>query len=236
MSSWQPEEVTAAEIGYSGQEQIDIMLHRIVELGGTAQMRDLYEAMEAVLNPQGCTLSFQGKSSARFFINRRAVEEGYVYPHDRANPGWRITPKGRARVQSSPAPVWIPEETAEHPDEPSVSEPLAESRQEPDEFVAVEPVVDQAPEPGEIKGLLGYVDQLLGGLPEIDAEHLLDPDSTTLFREGPPQDIQNTVRALMEFAHPGEVSLKLTLNSDGWHVVLHVHPRKGDENIGRRSV
>ena len=57
-------------------------------------MADIYAAIERHM--QGRRLSFQGKASLRFFVNRVAVRAGYVYPHD---PGqrdaWRITPEGR---------------------------------------------------------------------------------------------------------------------------------------------
>lgn len=91
--------VTGSEAGYTGDEQIEIALKQIVELGGRAQMADLYTAMEKVLNPRGLTLSAQGKASLRFFVNKIAVEAGYVYPYNRDDQGWRITPLGREFLQ-----------------------------------------------------------------------------------------------------------------------------------------
>ena len=89
-------EVTGTEAGYSGEDQIRIMLERIHERGGAAMMQELYDAVEQVLNPQGMTLSKQGKSSVRFFINEVAVRKGYVLPYDRQNPGWRLASGGHA--------------------------------------------------------------------------------------------------------------------------------------------
>src|SRR5258708_7643984 len=43
----------------------------------------------------GAHLSTQGKASLRFFVNRVAVEAGYIYPYEKDNPGWRITPEGK---------------------------------------------------------------------------------------------------------------------------------------------
>ncbi len=63
-------------------------------------MAELYEPLERALNESGQTLSYQGKASYRFFINRVAVDAGYLYPHDKRNPGWRITPQGRDYVAS----------------------------------------------------------------------------------------------------------------------------------------
>lgn len=87
--------VTGFDAGLSGDEQIRIALQRIVERGGEAQMAELYAAVEERLRPRGLALSDQGRASLRFFINKVAVEAGYLYPHDKAKPGWRITPEGR---------------------------------------------------------------------------------------------------------------------------------------------
>jgi hypothetical protein len=76
-------------------------------------------------------------------------------------------------------------------------------------------VKEHPPEPVKVKGLLAYVDQVHDSLPETAAKDLLAPDSTTVSGKGSPQEIRDTVRTLMQFAHPGEVTLKLTLNSGG---------------------
>lgn len=87
--------VTGFEAGLSGDDQVRIALEKIAAHGGLAQTRDIYEAVEAVINPRGFTLSEQGRSSLRFFVNKVAVDAGYVHPHDREAPGWRITAQGR---------------------------------------------------------------------------------------------------------------------------------------------
>lgn len=92
--------VTGSEAGLTGDQQIRLALQRIAESGGRAQMGDLYAAIEDGINPVGYTLSDQGRASLRFFINRVAVEAGYVHPHDKDNPGWRITAKGRELLDS----------------------------------------------------------------------------------------------------------------------------------------
>ena len=88
-------EATGFEAGLSGDDQIRVALQRMIERGGEAQMPDIYEAVEARIRPKGFALSRQGRASLRFFVNRVAVQAGYVYPHDKENPGWRITPEGR---------------------------------------------------------------------------------------------------------------------------------------------
>jgi hypothetical protein len=84
-----------ADAGLSGDDQIRIALMTIVAKGGVARSRDFYDAIEVVLNPRGFTLSETGKASVRFFVNKVAVEAGYVHPHDRESPGWRLTAQGR---------------------------------------------------------------------------------------------------------------------------------------------
>ena len=99
----EPKQLTGFDAGLSGDDQIRIALQRMIERGGEAQMPDIYEAVEARIRPNGFALSRQGRASLRFFVNRVAVQAGYVYPHDKANPGWRITPEGRDFVGSPPA-------------------------------------------------------------------------------------------------------------------------------------
>ena len=94
---------TGAEFGLSGDDQVGLVVRHIAERGGHAEMSELYGAIEANLG--GNTLSEQGRSSLRFFVNEVAVEKGYLQPHDPANPGWHLTEKGRelARALTSDA-------------------------------------------------------------------------------------------------------------------------------------
>src|SRR5262245_1372750 len=95
--------VTGFEAGLSGDEQIRIALQEIVASGGSAPMADLYAAVERRM--AGRKLSYQGRASLRFFINRVAVRAGYIYPHDPAQrDAWRITPEGRELLSHGPEP------------------------------------------------------------------------------------------------------------------------------------
>jgi hypothetical protein len=95
MPSTKPKPATGSDAGLSGDDQIRLVLQEIVRRGGRAKTGDLYPVVESVMNANGFTLSEQGKASLRFFINKVAVDAGYVHPHDRADPGWRITESGR---------------------------------------------------------------------------------------------------------------------------------------------
>lgn len=87
--------VTGAEANLSGDDQIEIALRTIVENNGVAEMQQIYAAVDAVLDQSDFQLSDQGKATLRRLVNHNAVLAGYIYPHDRRNPGWRITPEGR---------------------------------------------------------------------------------------------------------------------------------------------
>lgn len=93
MTALQP--IKGTDVGLTGADQVHIALSAIAERGGVAQTRDIYTAMEAVLNPKGYTLCKQGKDSLRFFVNTVAVKKNYLYPSDKTSPGWRLTPHGR---------------------------------------------------------------------------------------------------------------------------------------------
>lgn len=101
MVTQQLRQATGFEAGISGDEQIRIVLRRIIARGGEAQMADLYDALEEQMRSRDFTLSDQGRASLRFFVNRVAVEAGYVYAHDKNRPGWRIAPEGREFAMSA---------------------------------------------------------------------------------------------------------------------------------------
>ncbi len=92
---------TGANVGLSGVDQIMICLNVIEKYGGAAEMEMFYGPIETIVQKRsGAALSVQGKASLRFFINKKAVEKGLVFPHDRSNPGWRITEHGRLKLKA----------------------------------------------------------------------------------------------------------------------------------------
>ena len=62
MTALQP--IKGTDAGLTGDEQVRIALRAIAERGGVAQMSDIYAEFEAILNPQGYTLSEQGRARA----------------------------------------------------------------------------------------------------------------------------------------------------------------------------
>lgn len=89
--------VTGSEAGLRGERQIQIALETINHHGGIATTRQITQAVETALHEidPNYFLSEQGKASLRFFVNKVAVNTGYVYKHDERGTGWRITPIGR---------------------------------------------------------------------------------------------------------------------------------------------
>lgn len=84
---------TAAEAGINETEQTKIALELILSQGGVAGIQQIYEAVEKKL-PKGHRLSPQGKHSLRRVVNTRAVQQNYILPYDKNNPGWHITNEG----------------------------------------------------------------------------------------------------------------------------------------------
>jgi hypothetical protein len=89
-------ELTGNDAGLTRDEQIRIVLREMIRRGGEAKISELYMAVDAVLRPRGMTLShMQGKATLRNYVNKVAVQAGYICPYDTAAPRWRITPAGR---------------------------------------------------------------------------------------------------------------------------------------------
>lgn len=93
-------EVTAAEAGLTKEQQYELIFKTILEKG-VLSTDEIYTTINDVLKKNSQTLSTQGKATLRALINNKAVNDGYIYPHDKENPGWRLTPDGRELVSTS---------------------------------------------------------------------------------------------------------------------------------------
>lgn len=162
-----PPYATGAEAELSGEAQIRIALEAMLANGGSASTKALYDALEAQM--AGKKLSLQGKSSLRYFVNKVAVEQGYVHPYDKAKPEWRITEKGRAYIQGE-EPILKPpsQEPVESIAKPTASEAdmLAErlvaaatNSKQPAEFEAVL---------ADAFTFLGFIAKQVGGAGDTD--------------------------------------------------------------------
>lgn len=93
---------TGAEAGLSREEQIRLALCALEANGGAATIDQIYRAVEAQMG--GLILSEQGRASLREFVNRVAVQKGFVQPFDERDPLWRITPAGRQLIGNETGP------------------------------------------------------------------------------------------------------------------------------------
>ena len=92
--------IKGTDVGLSGDDQLRLALKAILKNGGVAEMQDIYEAVNTELRTYNSQLSTQGQASLRFFVNKVGVQAGYIYPFDKKNPGWRVTPEGRQFIQT----------------------------------------------------------------------------------------------------------------------------------------
>jgi len=92
-------EVTAAEAGLTKEQQYELIFKTILDKE-VLTTDEIYSVINAELQKNAQTLSTQGKATLRALINNKAVSETYIYPHDKENPGWRLTPEGRELVSS----------------------------------------------------------------------------------------------------------------------------------------
>ena len=93
-------EMTGTEAGLNGERQIQIALQTIAENSGMATIGQIYAAVERHL-PARTKLSKQGQDTLRSYINRQAVQQGFVEPYDSARPGWHMTPIGEAYLRAN---------------------------------------------------------------------------------------------------------------------------------------
>lgn len=93
-------EVTAKEAGLTKEKQYELIFKAILEKGDLT-IDEIYSVINNELQKSGQTLSTQGKSTLRALVNNKAVNDGYIYPFDKGNPGWRLTPEGRDLVSSN---------------------------------------------------------------------------------------------------------------------------------------
>ena len=113
-------EVTAADAGLTKEQQYELIFKAMLDKGGLTT-DEIYGVINDVLNKNGQTLSTQGKATLRALINNKAVNESYIYPFDKENPGWRLTPEGRELVVSDNTQQEIVFNTETQQEEPFVS-------------------------------------------------------------------------------------------------------------------
>lgn len=97
------QELSAAEAGMNSERQIQIALQTMLRHGGEASNGDMYMALEQAM-PANTKLSQQGRDTFRSFINRDAVQKGWVQAADGERGVWRITDSGRTYIMELAPP------------------------------------------------------------------------------------------------------------------------------------
>jgi len=91
--------VTAKEAGLTKHRQYELIFTKLLERKMLAT-REIYSVINEELQANNQELSEDGEHTLRRLINHTATRDGYIYPHDKENPGWRLTPKGREFILS----------------------------------------------------------------------------------------------------------------------------------------
>jgi hypothetical protein len=88
-------ELTTAQARIRKDEIYQIVFKYALENDRPIEITEIYELINNRMQKDDMYLSKQGKASLRALINKTAVREGYIFPYDKNNPGWRITPEAK---------------------------------------------------------------------------------------------------------------------------------------------
>jgi hypothetical protein len=91
--------VTAAKAGLKKENIYTIVFSAALENQGSLEMAQIYDLINAELSKNDFCLSDQGKSSLRRLINNGAVNDGFIFPFDKAKSGWRVTQEAKELIQ-----------------------------------------------------------------------------------------------------------------------------------------
>jgi hypothetical protein len=93
-------EVTYTEAGLTKENVYTLVFSEMLKNPNGLETKEIYDIINAKLEEKSQTLSDQGKATLRNLINKYAVLEGYIHPHDKDNPNWRLTNAGRQLVEN----------------------------------------------------------------------------------------------------------------------------------------
>ncbi|MFN5080119.1 MAG: restriction endonuclease [Burkholderiales bacterium] len=101
-------QVTTAQAGLKKDQIYTLVFKAALQNNGVLEMPKIYEVVNSVLKQQNAILSKQGEASLRTLINSVAVTDGYIFPFDKNNPGWRITPDAKELIpDAEPQPELV---------------------------------------------------------------------------------------------------------------------------------
>jgi hypothetical protein len=93
-------EVTYTEAGLTKENVYTLIFTEMVKNDNGLEIKEIYEIINNKLAENSQILSEQGKATLRNLINKYAVMEGYVFPHDKNHPNWRLTNAGKDLIEN----------------------------------------------------------------------------------------------------------------------------------------
>ena len=93
-------EVTYTEAGLTKENVYTLIFTEMLNNPNGLETKEIYDIVNNKLAEKSQVLSAQGKATLRNLINKYAVLEGYVYPHDKDNPNWHLTNAGKGLVEN----------------------------------------------------------------------------------------------------------------------------------------
>ncbi len=91
-------QVIPSEAGLKKEQIYIAVFTAAMKNEGAIETSKIYDIINDILRKNNNELSDLGKSSIRALINTTAVNEGYIYPFDKNNKGWRITPEAKELI------------------------------------------------------------------------------------------------------------------------------------------
>jgi len=92
-------EVTYTEAGLTKENVYSLIFNEMIKYPNGIDIKNIYEIINNKLKINSQILSEQGRATLRNLINKYAVLEGFVFPYDNENPGWRLTNEGSKLIE-----------------------------------------------------------------------------------------------------------------------------------------
>jgi hypothetical protein len=92
-------EVTYKEASLTKENVYSLIFAEMIKYPDGIDTKEIYEIINKKLSVNSQILSDQGKATLRNLINKYAVLEGFIYPHDKDNPKWRLTIEGKKLIE-----------------------------------------------------------------------------------------------------------------------------------------
>jgi len=92
-------EVTYTEAGLTKENVYTLVFSEMIKRPKGMETKEIYEIVNSKLKENAQILSEQGRATLRNLINKYAVLEGFVFPYDNENPGWKLTNEGKKLIE-----------------------------------------------------------------------------------------------------------------------------------------